>query len=50
MPIIQPIISGGGSHILSGCKVTTLFRKLYHLPMENMQKGKSWKLLQINGL
>jgi hypothetical protein len=33
-----------------GCKVTTIFLKLYQLPMEKMQKKEIRKLLQISGL
>ena len=33
-----------------GCKVTTLFRKLYQLPMEKAQMRQNRKLLQINKL
>jgi hypothetical protein len=36
--------------LILGCKVTTLFRKLYQLPMENLRIRKNTKRLQINEL
>ena len=33
---------------LTGCKVTTFFRKLYQLPMENLRAEEKHKLLQTS--